>query len=382
MAWAVALRSLLILPFASLFLAALSLLMVSGVAVAAPAAQAGADANAVCQACHGVPGREMELLGGETMSVFVDGDTSAHSVHGRKDITCTACHTNISGFPHPPQMARDRRDYQLQNYAACRNCHPEVYDKTLDSMHTRALASGNRNAAVCTDCHGAHDVTPPDLPRAKISETCSRCHSAIFEQYKASVHGAALLEESNPDVPTCIDCHGTHTIDDPTTAQFRLQSPEICGKCHRDRALMARYDISTDVFNTYVADFHGTTVTLFERQHPDQATNKAVCYDCHGIHNIKAVTDPEATVVKENLLVTCQKCHPDAAANFPASWTSHFIPDREHNPLVYYVNLFYLIFIPATLGFMVAFVSLDALHRLASRIRRRFRPSTPETGHD
>ena len=161
MAWAVALRSLLILPFASLFLAALSLLMVSGVAVAAPAAQAGADANAVCQACHGVPGREMELLGGETMSVFVDGDTYAHSVHGRKDITCTACHTNISGFPHPPQMARDRRDYQLQNYAACRNCHPEVYDKTLDSMHTKALASGERNAAVCTDCHGAHDVTPP-----------------------------------------------------------------------------------------------------------------------------------------------------------------------------------------------------------------------------
>lgn len=348
-------------------------------------AQSGPDPNADCMACHGVPGREIELANGETMPVFVDGDVYSHSVHGRKDIACTACHTDISGYPHPPQSARDQRDYQLQHYAACRNCHPEVYDKTLDSMHTRALAGGNRDAAVCTDCHGAHDVSSPDLPRAKISQTCSKCHSAIFEQYKESVHGSALLEESNADVPTCIDCHGVHNIGDPTTAEFRLQSPEICGKCHRDRALMARYGISTDVFNTYVADFHGTTVTLFERQHPDQATNKAVCFDCHGVHNIKAVTDPEATVVKENLLVTCQKCHPDAAANFPASWTSHFIPDRQHNPLVYYVNLFYLIFIPATVGFMVAFVSLDALHRVFARLGRRLRasPSKPEeSDHD
>ncbi|MBX7235119.1 MAG: NapC/NirT family cytochrome c [Caldilineales bacterium] len=145
----------------SLLLAALSLLVITASARAAPAAQSGSDPNADCLACHGVPGREMQLLGGETLSVYVDGDSFAHSVHGRKDITCTACHTNISGYPHPPQMARDRRDYQLQNYAACRNCHPEVYDKTLDSMHTKALASGERNAAVCTDCHGAHDVTPP-----------------------------------------------------------------------------------------------------------------------------------------------------------------------------------------------------------------------------
>ena len=51
---------------------------------------------------------------------------------------------------------------------------------------------------------------------------------------------------------------------------------------------MQKYGISTEVFNTYVADFHGTTVTLFERQHPDQPTNKAVCTDCHGVHDIQA----------------------------------------------------------------------------------------------
>jgi hypothetical protein len=71
-------------------------------------------------------------------------------------------------------------------------------------------------------------------------------------------------------------------MEDPTTVEFRLNSPNLCGGCHADRALMAKYDISTDVFETYVADFHGTTVTLFEKQSPDAATNKAVCFDCPG----------------------------------------------------------------------------------------------------
>ena len=354
--------------FAFLF-AAVSLLVVAlGVQAQGP----GEDAapNAECLACHGIEGREHITPSGEAIPLYVDGTTFEQSVHGQQDIPCTGCHTDITGYPHPAFTALNRRDYQLHRYEACKKCHAEQYEDTLDSMHTKALAGGNRDAAICTDCHGSHDVTSPNVPREKISLTCSKCHSGIYEQYKESVHGAALLADGNPDVPTCIDCHGVHSIADPTTAQFRLKSPEVCGKCHRDTAIMSKYGISTDVFNTYVADFHGTTVTLFERQSPDQATNKAVCFDCHGVHDIKAVNDPEASVVKENLLVTCQKCHPDADANFPASWTSHFIPDSKHEPLVYYVNLFYSIFIPGMIGFMIAFVSLDAIHRIWKRMQK------------
>jgi hypothetical protein len=134
---------------------------------------------------------------------------------------------------------------------------------------------------------------------------------------------------------------------------------------------MAKYGISTNVLNTYVADFHGTTVTLFEKQSPDQPTNKAVCYDCHGIHNIKVVTDPEATVVKENLLMTCRQCHPDATANFPASWVGHYRAGPTRHPLVYYVQLFYRIFIPGLIGFFVVFIALDMGRRVAGRAQRK-----------
>jgi cytochrome c553 len=125
------------------------------------------------------------------------------------------------------------------------------------------------------------------MPRSAIPQTCERCHSQIHDLYADSVHGSALLGEGNPDVPTCIDCHGVHNIQGPTDSQFRLFSPEICARCHADQELMAKYGINTDVFDTYVADFHGTTVEIFQDLAPGQETNKPVCIDCHGVHGVQ-----------------------------------------------------------------------------------------------
>jgi predicted CXXCH cytochrome family protein len=327
--------------------------------------------NDTCLGCHTNEGLSTTLASGEVLPLTVDADVFHSSVHGAAGLTCVSCHTNIQGYPHPKLTAGDRRSFQLERYRQCASCHPDQYKASLDSNHARALAAGNREAAICTDCHGAHDVQKPDVPRQNISQTCRKCHSAIFDQYAESVHGTALLETSNPDVPVCTDCHGAHTQEDPTTTEFRLKSPDLCGNCHANAALMEKYGISTHVFDTYVADFHGTTVTLFEKQHPDQPTNKAVCTDCHGVHNIKPVTDADATVVKQNLLVTCQRCHPDATANFPDSWVGHFPPSRDRYPLVYYVNLFYLILIPVVLGGMAGFVLIDFGRKVYDKMNKK-----------
>jgi predicted CXXCH cytochrome family protein len=336
---------------------------------------AGASAaqgdNATCIGCHSTPGLSTQLASGETLPLTMDPAVFNASVHGQAGLQCTACHTNINGYPHPKVTAGDRRSFQLERYTQCQSCHQQEYNQTLDSNHAHALAGGNRQAAICTDCHGAHDVSKPNEPRQKISTTCQKCHSGVYNQYHDSVHGAALAQDSNPDVPVCTDCHGTHKQEDPTTAAFRLKSPDICGKCHGDAALMRKYNISTDVFNSYVADFHGTTVKLFEKQSPDAPTNKAVCIDCHGVHDIKQVTAANATVVKENLLTTCRRCHPDASAGFPDSWVGHYQPSRTSNSLVYYVNLFYSILIPTLIGGMLLFVLLDAARRVVHRARRK-----------
>jgi predicted CXXCH cytochrome family protein len=325
--------------------------------------------NQVCLSCHSNKDLSVKLPSGETLSLYIDAALFNQSVHGQQGQRCTACHTNISGYPHPPLAAKDARDFSLQMYTLCQQCHGAEYQKTLDSIHAKFLAAGDRNAAVCTDCHTAHYVTPPDQPRSKIPQTCQKCHSAIYNQYKSSVHGAALLDQSNPDVPTCIDCHGVHNIGNPTTNQFRLNSPQLCAKCHADKALMSKYNISTNVFSTYVSDFHGTTVELFQKQSPDQPVDTPVCYDCHGVHDIKKIDDPNSPVFRENLLKTCQQCHPNATANFPSAWMSHYIASPEQYPVVYYVNLFYMVFIPLVLGAMAAFVVLDLIRRILNRFQ-------------
>jgi hypothetical protein len=132
---------------------------------------------------------------------------------------------------------------------------------------------------------------------------------------------------------------------------------------------MKQYGISTNVLNTYVADFHGTTVEMFEKNYPDQPTNKPVCTDCHGVHNILRPDDPQAGIAfKKNLLVKCQQCHPNATTNsFTNAWLSHYEPSAKVFPLVYFVNLFYKIFIPTVLGGMLFYVLTDVYRRFIAR---------------
>lgn len=340
---------------------------------AAPAqAQGPSPSNAECQVCHSNPDLSKTLPSGEPLSLYVDEKHYNDSVHGQQKLTCVQCHTDIKGFPHPAFGASDRRDVTMQLYSTCKNCHEQVFVNAFDSIHGQRLLAGNRNAPVCVDCHTAHAVTKPDQPRARIPQTCAQCHSTIFDQYAKSVHGVDVLKGDNPDVPTCIDCHGVHSIPDPTTNKFRLRSPQICAQCHTDKQRMAKYNISTDVLNTYVADFHGTTVELFEKQSPDQPTNKPVCYDCHGIHDIKKVDDPESRVFsKENLLKTCQQCHPDANEDsFTSAWMSHYIASPDKYPLVYYINLFYWILVPGTVGALAIFIGSDIYRQLRRRSAR------------
>jgi hypothetical protein len=252
-----------------------------------------------------------------------------------------------------------RREYTLALYEVWRRCHFANYTRTLDSIHYELLSQGDLRTPVCVDCHGAHEVKPPEKPRARVSRTCSRCHAAIYEQYKGSVHGRALIEEHNLDVPVCTDCHGAHIIRDPRTPAFHLASPELCAKCHSDPELMGRYGLSTEVTQTYVQDFHGATISLRSEAGAKPASVEAVCTDCHGVHDIARTDDPTSPVMRANLLKTCQKCHPGATQNFPAAWLSHYYPSLRQTPLVYLVRLFYLVFIPFVVLGLSVHILLD-----------------------
>ncbi len=264
----------------------------------------------------------MTLSGGQKLSLFVDGEQFAVSVHARQGLTCVACHPKNNVYPHPPVQASSSRE----------------------------------------------------LNRGVIQQACATCHKGIYDQYTQSVHGKALLQENNLDVPACTDCHGKHNISDPrpkSSPLFRLNSPDLCSSCHADARLMGKYNISTNVTKSYLNDFHGASVRLQKDMDPNINSYKAVCYDCHGIHDIKPTNDPASNVVKANLVKTCQKCHPEADANFPTAWTSHYTPNLQKWQLVYFVNLFYSIVIPVTIGGMVAFIALDIARTIINRRKAR-----------
>jgi predicted CXXCH cytochrome family protein len=327
--------------------------------------------NAYCLLCHSQPDRTWQLPSGETLSLTIDGQILAGSVHGENNpegaLACADCHVDHR-YPHQPSPSRSIREYKLERYASCRTCHEDQYTRSQDSVHGAAIQNGQLDAATCVDCHGGHDIQPPNEPRERILFTCGQCHGAIFDEYRQSVHGKALLEDSNPDVPTCIDCHGVHNISNPNTVQFRNRSPQVCADCHADEGLMEKYDISTQVFETYLNDFHGSTVALFEQQDPNVATNKAVCYDCHGVHNITPADEAKSQVAKNNLLATCQQCHPNAEDDFPDAWVGHFQPTAEDNPTLFAVTWFYKILIPATLGGFALLVATDVFGRIRRRL--------------
>ena len=389
----------------------------------APAGVALADDSA-CLDCHGSlqqvndAASSMDLkLNAKRMADLVVTPASPDTPH--VGIACTDCHPKATEVPHPAGMlqgnpcatchddelkqvnASAHRDPSGDSHlrAECWACHGAHNVRSLKdpkstmapvNVASRCLACHNKRAylvgvhgqgvqlagldvsATCVSCHGGHNILAPSetgsrVARRNISFTCGRCHGRVAETYRKSVHGAALMANDNPDVPTCSDCHEAHGTPDPNTNQFRLSSPELCGRCHNNATLMAKYGISTNAYKTYVADFHGTTAELFRSASPDQPLNQAVCYDCHGYHDVESVRGVGKAQIVKRLLVRCQVCHKAAQASFLGAWTDHYIPSPTRYAPIYWVRVFYHLVIPGTVGFFLLYIAVDVWGRRRQR---------------
>ncbi len=363
---------LLSVKFLIMVLALSAALVAATVAVAAApgepyqTAYTPSDANSDCLACHSAKGLKATLPSGEVFWLYVDQGAIAASVHEGK-LQCIDCHRDITGFPHPARQFRDLRSFRVTQYELCKRCHFANYTKTLDSVHFNKLSQGNWNSPVCTDCHGAHNVARPDQPRSQVSKTCSKCHAEVYDAYLKSIHGSALVQENNPDVPVCTDCHRVHDIQNPLTAEFRVQSVELCSECHANRKTMDKYGISTMVTTTYLQSFHGMSVSLSGKQGEKREIKEPVCTDCHGTHDIQQVSTAASPVIKENLAATCRSCHPGASSSFPTSWIGHYEPSLEKGPAVFAIRWFYKAMIPFVIGGLLVHILLDLWKVITNR---------------
>jgi len=257
----------------------------------------------------------------------VTAETFSQDIHAQKGLTCAACH---GGDPNSddPEKAMSRaakwkgKIERRQIPQLCGSCHSDAafmksYNPTLrvdqlqqykTSVHGKQWAAGDDKVAVCTDCHGVHNLRSPSDSRSSvyptnIATTCARCHADAahmksygiptdqFASYQKSVHYDAMMEGGDLSAPTCSTCHGNHGAAPPGVDSV----VSVCSTCH--------------VFQA----------ELFEKSPHEAAFAQAGfpgCVTCHSNHEIRHPTDAMIGVGPRTV---CVQCHAEGDAGYAAA---------------------------------------------------------------
>ncbi len=316
-----------------------------------------------CAACHADQAREAR----NTRTGTATG-ASPSAVHG--SLSCSGCHAGYSQNAHPEKALAVEGGVVVAPEDVCRRCHFDKYTRSLEGIHYDLQSRGKADTPGCVDCHGSHHIVDLSRDRAASAGKCGECHPKLHRTYSASVHGDAMTNAHNMDVPICTDCHKVHDINDPLAVDYRDEIPGICGNCHADRAVVGKYGLSTDVVKTYLEDFHGSTVSIYLRQKAGDHVPKkpiAVCTDCHGTHDIQSMSALGAAQIKSMLLQKCQQCHARASGDFPDAWLSHYIPSLSSAPALFIANRAYMLLLPLLLLGMLLQVLLHVWRYVAGQ---------------
>ncbi len=237
----------------------------------------------------------------------------------------------------------------------------------LDSIHGIGW-SNHEPTAVCTDCHGDHNLYPASDPESTVNKqniaaTCGACHEDVSKEYRGSIHGRALAMGVS-DSPSCVDCHDEHLIlppEDPcSTVNAQRQAESTCGKCHENPEMAARFGLSDEVVGSYKDSYHGWALRR-------QCQTVATCKDCHNAHDIRSPQDPDSSVHQDNVTFTCGKCHEASNPQFAQSYSHESARDQM---LIHdWVRVTYIGLILMTLGGMFLHNALIFFRRLKTHKR-------------
>ncbi len=361
--------------------------------------------NDDCLDCHS----DQELTtekDGHTISLFVDGDHFAKSVHAENG--CVSCHVeaDVEGDEHPFPMSP----------VNCADCHEEEGEIYAASAHGQAARRNDPYAPKCQDCHTRHSILPPDDPQSttyplQIPYTCGRCHREgsamasthdlsqhnIIHNYSMSIHGEGLFKNGLIVTAVCSSCHTAHNVrkaSDPKSSVNRANIVKTCEQCHvgivklfvnsvhsptvtkTDKKLPVCIDCHTahtiaeverrdfrliiakqcgnchgHYSETYLETYHGRASLL------KGGEKTAKCSDCHGAHDIQPADNPKSHINTDNIVETCSQCHPKASLSFTT-----YLPHANHKDREHYPYLFYTFW--AMTGLLVSTFAFFGLHTI------------------
>lgn len=238
-------------------------------------------------------------------------------IHAQKGITCVTCHGGDASSDDKARSMSPAAGYRgkvdkKQIPDLCGNCHSDAaYMRSFNpslrtdqlseyktSVHGQKLAKGDTEVAVCTDCHGAHEILSNKDPRsrvypANVAKTCAGCHANAdymkeygisttqFADYSDSVHYQALVVRGDLSAPTCSTCHGGHGATPPAVSSVA----NVCSTCHVIQGQLFAEGPHQKAFESLGLRSCVTCHTNHKIQHPTDAmigtAEGAVCVNCH-----------------------------------------------------------------------------------------------------
>jgi cytochrome b subunit of formate dehydrogenase len=199
-----------------------------------------ANIPALCGDCH----REE---GDASMAVDLAEKTAltdySRSVHGRgltekgllPSAVCIDCHSSHMILKHTD----NRSTVYADNLAVtCANCHRGIYKEFIKSVHYSPDSRDKKDLPNCARCHSSHTIgeVGQDQFMNEVQQQCGECHHELADTYLETMHGKAY-QLGYLDAAKCSDCHGAHQIlshNDPNSSVGLNHIVETCQKCHED----------------------------------------------------------------------------------------------------------------------------------------------------
>jgi cytochrome b subunit of formate dehydrogenase len=232
--------------------------------------------NDECLSCHDDDALVKSRRGIE-ISLYVTEEHLDGSPH--EGFECIDCHEDLYGI----------EDYPHENNLElpfCGNCHESAQEEFIDHFFGPLREKGYTSIPTCTDCHGTHSVSWQGEPR----QVCGMCHSNILDEFLNSSHWGLPNESDNLN---CVSCHSPHDKYERarySENEWKIKITEECRGCHSQE--VQNYDNSA----------HYREVASGNLKAP-------ICTDCHATHRVLSPREPESIVSVAKLDMVCMNCH-------------------------------------------------------------------------
>ncbi len=194
---------------------------------------------AMCEYCHQHGGQA--AIRREARGLTADAGKYPESIHGKGLLEsglvvtamCTDCHTAHHVLPKDnPESSVNHKNVPH----TCAKCHNGIYEKYVKSVHADTLGVSDKKLPNCADCHRSHTIVRTDSQgfKQQILNQCGSCHIDVTETYFQTFHGK-VNQLGGTVAAKCHDCHGSHDIlppDDPNSHLSRNNIVATCGQCH------------------------------------------------------------------------------------------------------------------------------------------------------